>query len=573
MTAIHSYLQSTHATTDEVAGVLSEYVAELILLHFKNNASAAAAGVQDASFEWLLPHLAGVVESDGSLKLDVFCAWLAKFYSTGDPAPLETSSRTVPTTTTTAKRSLPETDGNSSVSASTSLPLAHDDTDTQVKKKPKFTPIQWTHEDNLGSSTTSPVTPTSGGRTIRVSKKFGGGDATIVTTNNNTESFTKSNSILDRLGGKTNTSPTISNSTVATTSSSGMQTFSIRNAAARAANNGDHIPSSPTSPQIVLQPQQNYHQQQQQRHHHNNDNNFPYKNFRQNNDYRQQHNAPLGNGHINPYAQPFIPAFINPHFRPQFAASAQHHNHHHQQHHANGASMHAVATSASNDSVTGGGDQNNTIPPSPTTATSTTTSTPLPLPVAMQCKFGLACTRPGCTFAHPSPAVAAAGGGARGGGVGGGGASSSIQCMYFPNCLNKFCTFYHPPGGPPAVSASATTNKILCRFYPKCLNPACPFFHPAKTATATTAPAVNKTGAATTATTTTTPPTTDAVAADGDAAAAPTPVVDENAGDPIQPSSTHPSQPQHHPKKLISERVFVFGDESDAEKIIPVDGV
>ncbi|KAF9973942.1 hypothetical protein BGZ73_002785 [Actinomortierella ambigua] len=90
------------------------------------------------------------------------------------------------------------------------------------------------------------------------------------------------------------------------------------------------------------------------------------------------------------------------------------------------------------------------------------------------CKFGLACTRPGCTFRHPGRSMDQA----------------QQQCRYYPNCTKPNCPFYHPPygealsakdasmGDANAVKPVVTRLPIPCRFGNNCTRPDCHFTHP-----------------------------------------------------------------------------------------------
>ncbi|KAG0225300.1 hypothetical protein BGW41_004735, partial [Actinomortierella wolfii] len=90
------------------------------------------------------------------------------------------------------------------------------------------------------------------------------------------------------------------------------------------------------------------------------------------------------------------------------------------------------------------------------------------------CKFGLACTRPGCLFRHPGRSNDA----------------SQQQCRYYPNCTKPNCPFFHPPygetlapkdsvmGDASAVKTVITRLPIACRFGNNCTRPDCHFTHP-----------------------------------------------------------------------------------------------
>uniref|UniRef100_A0A5K3F3E9 Zinc finger CCCH domain-containing protein 14 n=3 Tax=Mesocestoides corti TaxID=53468 RepID=A0A5K3F3E9_MESCO len=92
------------------------------------------------------------------------------------------------------------------------------------------------------------------------------------------------------------------------------------------------------------------------------------------------------------------------------------------------------------------------------------------------CRYGLQCTRPGCSFSHPrqdaasAPALVSP--------------ASAVTCRYFPHCKLPAgaCPYYHPP-------------TPVCRFGAGCLHRAttCPFAHPMPASDSVLAAAAAKT--------------------------------------------------------------------------------
>ncbi|CAG8524705.1 5402_t:CDS:10, partial [Ambispora leptoticha] len=88
----------------------------------------------------------------------------------------------------------------------------------------------------------------------------------------------------------------------------------------------------------------------------------------------------------------------------------------------------------------------------------TTTAAP-----AILCKFGEACAKPICMFAHASPAS-----------IGTGTAPSVLietPCKYDTECTNPKCKFAH------SSPAAAIATQEPCRYYPNCQNQNCPYLH------------------------------------------------------------------------------------------------
>lgn len=80
------------------------------------------------------------------------------------------------------------------------------------------------------------------------------------------------------------------------------------------------------------------------------------------------------------------------------------------------------------------------------------------------CRFNLACTNPGCGFAHQSPAAPS-----------GTTVDLTDTCSYGAGCTNNKCTARHPS---PAQRNEHLKQEVDCKFYPNCTNPRCPFRHP-----------------------------------------------------------------------------------------------
>ncbi|KAG9285402.1 hypothetical protein G9A89_010877 [Geosiphon pyriformis] len=103
------------------------------------------------------------------------------------------------------------------------------------------------------------------------------------------------------------------------------------------------------------------------------------------------------------------------------------------------------------------------VPPAaPTTTTSSSTTSIQANPTAL-CKFGEACAKPTCVFAHASPAS-----------IGTGAAPSvllEVGCKYDTECTNPKCKFAH------SSPAMVMLTQEPCRYYPNCANQNCPYLH------------------------------------------------------------------------------------------------
>ncbi|KAJ3269789.1 hypothetical protein HK104_005062, partial [Borealophlyctis nickersoniae] len=52
---------------------------------------------------------------------------------------------------------------------------------------------------------------------------------------------------------------------------------------------------------------------------------------------------------------------------------------------------------------------------------------------------------------------------------------------YYPNCANRFCTFYHPDAETEETSnGTADMSKIPCKYEPFCERPGCKYQHASK---------------------------------------------------------------------------------------------
>ena len=88
-----------------------------------------------------------------------------------------------------------------------------------------------------------------------------------------------------------------------------------------------------------------------------------------------------------------------------------------------------------------------------------------------KCKFGLYCTKPECTFSHPSPATQ----------------TSSfhhskhnetkVVCKFFPRCMNEQCTFNHPKKFQNKTLQCNSLQSVMCKFEPFCKKVGCLFMH------------------------------------------------------------------------------------------------
>jgi hypothetical protein len=58
--------------------------------------------------------------------------------------------------------------------------------------------------------------------------------------------------------------------------------------------------------------------------------------------------------------------------------------------------------------------------------------------------------------------------------------NQTVQCRYFPNCLNAICPYFHPASDTSVVTSALpqTTGVTPCKFGLKCLRPGCYFSHP-----------------------------------------------------------------------------------------------
>jgi hypothetical protein len=88
------------------------------------------------------------------------------------------------------------------------------------------------------------------------------------------------------------------------------------------------------------------------------------------------------------------------------------------------------------------------------------------------CRFGTACARPGCMFAHPA------------GGMGGVGGIKAPNCKYWPYCTNLQCPFTHPTTTTAAAGGSSAgfdISSVPCKYEPFCTRPGCPYMHSSST--------------------------------------------------------------------------------------------
>ncbi|KAI8824309.1 uncharacterized protein EV422DRAFT_519682 [Fimicolochytrium jonesii] len=116
---------------------------------------------------------------------------------------------------------------------------------------------------------------------------------------------------------------------------------------------------------------------------------------------------------------------------------------------------------------------------------------------ATNCRFGAACTRPGCAFSHPYGHGGMARRGGRGGGYNGSGARGArggggapppahlqkTQCRFYPNCTNVACPYFHPVPHTRRASSSASPapqTAELCKFEPLCTRENCTYSHPSR---------------------------------------------------------------------------------------------
>ncbi|KAG0337224.1 hypothetical protein BG004_007720 [Podila humilis] len=88
------------------------------------------------------------------------------------------------------------------------------------------------------------------------------------------------------------------------------------------------------------------------------------------------------------------------------------------------------------------------------------------LGAAVECKFGLRCTRSDCMFRHSDR-------------------DAKQPCRFFPQCTKPNCPFYHPAHGELIANSSMETTSenvtrlpIPCKFGDQCTRPGCHFTHP-----------------------------------------------------------------------------------------------
>lgn len=90
------------------------------------------------------------------------------------------------------------------------------------------------------------------------------------------------------------------------------------------------------------------------------------------------------------------------------------------------------------------------------------------------CFFGAKCTRPQCSFSHPTETLKPST------------SSINLVCKFYPNCLNTQCKFQHPVAATtktpatlarPNIKISSPQN-IICKFAAGCMRPGCYFLHP-----------------------------------------------------------------------------------------------
>ncbi|GAA5850013.1 hypothetical protein JCM8547_000982 [Rhodosporidiobolus lusitaniae] len=73
-------------------------------------------------------------------------------------------------------------------------------------------------------------------------------------------------------------------------------------------------------------------------------------------------------------------------------------------------------------------------------------------PTGTPCKFGAACTRPGCYFVHPWDVSGVPGGN--------GGGAAATPCRYGAGCTRADCHFSHPPSRPTPYSSSRSNKYV-----------------------------------------------------------------------------------------------------------------